>query len=158
MLEIVRSQNGVASLQAVALALVRMEAENKLRATAVAASQVPLEPDATNTLIRIADVESIIASTKSITTFAAARMMPRHKEADAIAARRLHILCKDLATYLDFLILTNVVFSSITSEAAWKVAVEKGQIEGLARAKQGLEKNVGVAELRIRKLRQEFGL
>jgi hypothetical protein len=155
MLDMAQKNPGDNDLRSITGGLLRGEIVGKLRATAIAAREIPLEPEVTTFLARITELEtfdplSAATEDKWSVTLPTDRTDLLDKEKAML--RNLVNLGREIETFLRFAGLTAEVFVSMTSEAGWKHAEDSGWVERLAKARQALELNTGIAIFRLKEL------
>jgi len=138
----------------IATAVMDAEILRKLRATAVAARDIPLEPESATFLASLAKLEGL----KSLSPgYLCECRTPAAREGlsdeERTLLRRIENLARELASFLRFAITATQLFASLNTEAQWDMAVASGLIERLAKARQALELSSGIADARISDLR-----
>jgi hypothetical protein len=155
MIALASSDASASNLVTIVAVMLREEAIEKLHATSIVAREARLEPELTNLLVQIADLE---VANRSSTALAIAWSLDQpaveRTDAEEIAgARKLEQIRKELACYLEFLVLVQAFFGGMTTEETWRGSLTSGIIDALARIRQDLGLSFGIAEFRIRAVR-----
>jgi KAP family P-loop domain len=150
------------SLREVGLALIQTELRNKLHAIALAAREIPMEPEVTNFLTRVIQLLSTnILSPKISIEYAKSEQLPpatQESDEEKKSRAKLDKLGLELDSFLYFCVTAAELFNSIRDEETWERLDSELVINELAEARQGLELSSGVAVFRLDQLLRKWGL